>query len=111
MLHAFISADILPSTILPIPRDRKKSLHDSSNYKGIALNSLLGTNLDHILLTSYKNLFQTSNRQFGFKAEHSTVQCSFEVKETFQYYTTRGSSPLLLSLDARKVFDGVNYIK
>ena len=111
LLHAYIPVDILTSTILPIPKDRKKSLHDSSNYRGIALNSLLGKILDHILLTNYKNVFQTSDRQFGFKAKHSTVQCTFVVKETLQYYITRGSSPLLLLLDASKAFDRVTYVK
>ena len=110
LLHAYIPVDILPSTILPIPKDRKKSLHDLSNYRGIALNSLLGKIIDHILLTNYKNVFQTSDRQFGFKAKHSTVQCTFVVKE-LQYYITRGSSPLLLLLDASKAFDRVNYVK
>ena len=111
LLHAYIPVDILTSTILPIPKDRKKSLHDSSNYKGIVLNSLLGKNLDYILLTNYKNVFQTSGRQFGFKAKHSTVQCTFVVKETLQYYIIRGSSLLLLLLDATKAFDRVNYVK
>ena len=111
LLHAYIPVDISTSTILPIPKDRKKYLHDSSNYRGIALNSPLGKILDHILLTSYKNIFQTSDRQFGFKAKHSTVQCPFVDKETLQYYITRGSSPLLLLLDASKAFDMVNYIK
>ena len=111
LLHAYIPVDILTSTILPIPKDRKKSLHDSSNYRGIALNSLLGKILDHIILTNYKNVFQTSDRQFGFKAKHPTVQCTFVVKETLQYYITRGSSPLLLLLDACKAFDRVNYVK
>ena len=72
MLHAYIPVDILTFTIPPIPKDRKKSLHDSSNYRGIALNSLLGKILDHILLTNYKNVFQTSDHQLGFKAKHST---------------------------------------
>ena len=92
LLHAYIPVDILTSTILPIPKDRKKYLHDSSNYRGIALNSPLGKILDHILLTNYKNIFQTSDRQFGFKAKHSTVQCTFVDKEILQYYITRGSS-------------------
>ena len=111
LLHAYIPVDILPSTILPIPMDRKKSLHDSSNYRGIVLNSLLGKIIDHILLTNYTNVFQTSDRQFGFNAKHSTVQCTFVVKETLQYYIIRGSSPLLLLLDASKAFDRVNYVK
>ena len=39
------------------------------------------------------------------------MQCTFVVKEILQYCITRGSSPLLLLLDASKAFDRVNYVK
>ena len=65
------------------------STDHSSNYRGIALNSPLGKMLDHILLTNYKNVFQTSDRQFGFKAKHSTVQCIINSRHRLSQSTSK----------------------
>ena len=53
---------------------------------------------------------KTSNYQFGFKANSSTVLCSTMVNETVQYYTENGAKPVyVLLLDASKAFDKVAF--
>ena len=41
---------MLVSTIIPIPKNKRKSLGASDNYRGIALNSVLGEVIYKILL-------------------------------------------------------------
>ena len=52
----------------------------------------------------------TSQHQYGFKANSSTVLSSTIVIETLQYYTENGARPVyVLLLDASKVFDKVAF--
>ena len=53
----------------------------------------------------------TSSYQFVYKAGFSTSLCSFLVAETISYYRSRGSNVYMVSLDATKAFDRVQYSK
>ena len=53
----------------------------------------------------------TSPYQFAYKSGFSTSLCSFLVAETIQYYRSRGANVYMLSLDATKAFDKVQYSK
>jgi hypothetical protein len=48
--HGFVPDDFLLSTIIPIPKKKRKSLNDSDNYRAIALSSVMGKLLVTILL-------------------------------------------------------------
>ena len=62
------------STLIPIPKkNKRKSLNDSDNYRDIALSIVLGKLLYRILLTKYHDVFTTSDYQYCFKKQHSTV--------------------------------------
>ena len=37
-------------------------------------------------LTRYKKLLSTSDMQFAYKGDHSTVMCSLSLKETVNHY-------------------------
>ena len=79
-----------------------------SNYRGIAMSSVLGKVLDSVIISLHKNMLGTCDMQFGFKQKHSTTQCTAIVKEIVSYYKNT-SSVYLLMLDASQAFDGVNY--
>ena len=101
----------LESVIVPIPKSKRKSLSDIKNYRGISLSSMLGKVMDNIIVSLHSDVLHTTNMQFGFKAAHSTTQCSFVVEEIVHYYKSRGSNVFLLLLDASQAFDRVNYVK
>ena len=109
--HSFVPSNILSSTIIPIPKNKRKSLNDSNNYRSIVMCSALSKLLDYIILEKFENVLFTSNLQFGFKKGHSTTQCSFVVNEVVQYYKNRDSNAYITMLDATKAFDKVNYVK
>ena len=48
--HGFAPADFRLSTLILIPKSKQKSLNSSNNYRAIALSSILGKLLDHVLL-------------------------------------------------------------
>ena len=102
---------MLLSTIIPIPKDSRKSISDSTNYRGIALSSCLGKLLDWILIKGNSSVFSSSNLQFAYKGSSSTTQCSFVVDETINYYNQNGSGVHCIMLDASKAFDRVNFLQ
>ena len=109
--HGYVPNTMLLSYIIPIPKNRRKSQNDSTNYRGIALSNVIGKVLDWVIIHSCKEALKTSDYQFGFKPAHCTSQCTFVVNETIQYYVNGGSHVYTMLLDASQAFDRVNYIK
>ena len=98
-------------TMIPIPKDKRTSLCDSSNYRAIALSSMFSKVLDWIILVKEQSSLLSSELQFGFKKGLSTTQCTYSFLETIDYYNYNKSSVFVLLLDASKAFDRINYWK
>ena len=67
--------------------------------------------IDNVLIILIGKQISTSTYQFAYKAGFSTSLCSFLVAETISYYRSRGSNVYMVSLDATKAFDRVQYSK
>ena len=80
-------------------------------YRAIALSSILGKILDNIIITSQRNVLKTSDLQFGYKSNCSTIMCSTLVSETIQYFTQMRSPVYVLFIDASKAFDRLSHIQ
>ena len=111
LCHGVCPSNMCISTLIPIPKCKKKSLNDSNNYRAIALGSVVAKVIDNIILVKYKDILISDELQFGFKKGHSTVHCSFVLNEVIDYYSSRNSPTLLLFLDASRAFDRVQYVK
>ena len=75
-VHGSITDDLSTSTVLPIPKGKSLNYSDSTNYRGIALSSILGKIFDAYVLNRYDSLLASSNLQFGFKTAHLTSVCT-----------------------------------
>ena len=109
--HGFTPIDFRLSTLVPIPKNKRKSVNVSDNYRAIALSSILGKVLDNLILLKYHDVFSTSDMQYGFKKSHSTTQCTFVVNEIVQYYQNNDTNVYVTLLDASRAFDRVNFVK
>ena len=78
---------LLLSNLVLIPKNKRGNKSDSSNYRAIAISSLLGKIFDLIVLTEQCKSLQTDKLQFGFKQHSSTVICTALLKGTIEYYT------------------------
>ena len=110
LVHGVVPDEMRLSTVSPIPKNKRKSVNDSDNYRAIALSSIVGKMLDRILIKKCPELSLTSDLQFGFKAGHSTTQCSFVAREVIEYYHNRETDVYVTLLDASKAFDRVEYV-
>ena len=101
LVHGFSPSEFLKAVVIPIPKNKKKSLNNSDNYRGIALGNITGQIMDIMIMDCSKNI----------KKGHSTMQCTFVVNEVIQYYRNKNSDVYVMLLDASKAFDKVHYMK
>ena len=66
---------------------------------------------DIIIMEKNSSIFTSSELQFGFKAKHSTSQCSFVVEEVIDFYNRNDSPVYFVTLDASQAFHHVDYNK
>ena len=81
------------------------------HYRAVALSSIYGKILDNIILSVQQEELKTSDLQFGYKSESSTIMCSTMVIETIQYFTACHSPIYVLYMDASKAFDRLYHIE
>ena len=80
---------------------------NASNYRAVALSSILGKMLDMIIINVQKEELETSDLQFGYKSNSSTIMCSTLLIESIQYFVKMQSPGYVLFIDASKAFDRV----
>jgi hypothetical protein len=108
--HGFSPTPFIKSTIVPIPKNVRKSTNDSSNYRGIALNSPLCKLFEMFILCRHRDALSTADLQLGFRKGPSTISCSAIVDEVIHEYRNGDNDVHVLLLDATKAFDCVNYV-
>lgn len=107
--NGYVPEDMLCSTIMPIPKNARKSINESSNYRGIALNSPLCKLFEIVILQKCQDTLKSSDMQFGYKKGVSTTECTATVNEITQYYLNGGGQVYAMLLDASQAFDRVQY--
>ena len=55
-------------------------MSDTSNYRPVAVATVVSKLLENIILSNISPFLGTTDDQFGFKAGHSTDQCTFLLK-------------------------------
>ena len=88
--HCISPENMLSATLIPIPISTNLFLNDNTNYRAIALSSVLSKLLNIIIRDKSEYVFRLSDSQFGFKSEHSTLQCTFVVEEIIEFSCISG---------------------
>ena len=91
--------------MIPLIKDQQGSHSDTSNYRGITISPILSKALEHILKATFFEYLSTSQYQFGFKKNSSTVHALHCMRETVNFYVNNGSRVFCSFLDASKAFD------
>jgi len=75
-------------------------MSDNENFRRISLSSLFGKICDNVILSQFHENLCTSDLQFGFKQNGSTIMCTMILQETVAYYLNKGSPVFCTFLDA-----------
>ena len=73
-------------------KNKNGNMSDTSNYRPIAVATVVSTLLEHFILSNISTFLGTTDNQFGFKDGHSTDQCTFLLKQTASHFVTQGRS-------------------
>ena len=104
-----LTTSLIETTIVPIVKNKSDNLSDSSNYRPIALATIISKMFQSVLLLKCAEYLSTSDNQFGFKTCQSVDLCIYTLKEFIEYYKTRGSTVYVTFLDASKAFDRIDH--
>ena len=111
LTHGISNVKLNKSMLVPIPKNNRKSLVNSSNYRAIALSSIIGKLFEYIILDIIQSNIYLNPNQFGYRSNVSTSHCSFVINNTIQYFRNNNSNVYCLFLDATKAFDMVKHDK
>ena len=111
LMHGYVSASLMVSTLIPLVKDKLGDITSSSNYRSIALSSLILKIFDWVVLLLYGDGLTTDDLQFGFQEHVSTNMCTWMVLETINYFTNNGSEVFICVMDMKKAFDLVKQSK
>lgn len=92
-------------------KDKLADQNSSSNYRSIAISSLILKLLDWIIILNYGELLHLDELQFGFQKANSTSLCTWMVYETIDMYIRNGSTVYGALMDCTKAFDTVQHSK
>ena len=107
MSHGFIPGDCLITDIVPILRCKNKDATNVSNYRSIAVATMITKFFEHFILFNMKAFFSISDDQFGFK--RGTGIDIFLLKQITSSYLQQGSPSFSVFLDASKAFDRISH--
>ena len=109
IIHGYIPVSLMDTLLIPLVKDKNGVLSDKDNYRPLAVTCIISKVLEILILNRYKDHFNTTDNQFGFKPSLSTDMCIYSLKQITEYYVTHGSPVYICFLDASKAFDKINH--
>ena len=108
-VYGYTSNDLLESVLTSTPKDSRGNLCTDDNYRGIALCSAMCKIIDLVIINKCKDKLVTSELQFAYKSEMSSIMCTNILKEVCSYYRYRDTDVFMCMLGPSKAFDRVHY--
>ena len=109
IVHEHYPSELLKSTIVSIPKDKTASLSNSDNYRGISMYNRIQKIFHYVIIDLSDDSLSTSDMQYGYKNNHSTIMCTVILKEVIHHYMNGNSNVYCCLLDASKAFDKIHY--
>ena len=100
---------VLINVSVLVPIIKNKNVRDVSNYRPIALTTVVSKLFESYMLHHLIDFLKTNNNQFWFKPNHGTDMSVFLLKQVASSYVSRDTPVFAVFLDAFKAFDKVDH--
>lgn len=108
-VHGCLPPDLISVVLVPLIKDKSAKINSKSNYRPIAIASVLSKVLESVILERISEFVTTHDNQFGFKAKLGTDISIYLLKELTDKYKCLNGNVFMCFLDASKAFDRVNH--
>ena len=78
LVHGHVSQVFLLATLVPIVKDKLGDLCSSTNYRSIAISSVILKLIDWLIINIFGHHLKLDDFQFGFQENSSTSLCSWD---------------------------------
>ena len=85
--YGYLPGEFTCSIIIPLVKNKSGDLTDAENYRAIMISNAVTKLLEFVLYDKLVTASSEDMYQFGFKAKHSTGQCTGILKRTINDYT------------------------
>ena len=109
LIHGYMPKEMIKSMIVPIIKSKTRSITDKSNYRPVAISTVMSKLFELLLLDRLEPYLTTMDNQFGFKKHHGTELCVFTLMEALCFYHSEGTPMFLCFLDASAAFDRISF--
>ena len=110
VIHGYVPYFLVVSTLVPIVKNNLEDITSSSNYRAVAISSLILKLLDLIILILEGDKLNCDQLQFGFQANASITTCSWAVSAVAYYYNQAGTPIFGCTMDISKAFDMCEWV-
>ena len=93
--------------LFSIVKDETSDLNSPSNYRGITLLSPFGSLFESAIRLKFGYLFLAL--EFGFKQGMSTSHAMYALKNSINYFMSKGSKPFVTFIDLSKALDLISH--
>ena len=98
-VHGYMPDQMIESVVVPIVKNKCKSLTSMDNYRPIALSNFITKLIERLVMRKIDVFLWTLPNQFGFRKNSSTDQCIYVLKELVNSYLNSGSEVYCCFLD------------
>ena len=109
LIHGHVSQILLLATLVPLIKDKPGDVCSSTNYRSIAISSLILKIIDWIILLLFGDNLGLDDLQFSYQQGCSTVMCTWLVTETIDYFLRNDGEVFSCMTDMTKAFDMVKH--
>ena len=109
LIHGHVTVFLLLATLVPIIKDKLGSIDKSTNYRSIAISSLILKLIDWVIILLFGDVLALDDLQYAYQPGCSTTMCTWAVVETVSYFTRNGSDVFSCLMDMTKAFDLVKH--
>jgi len=111
MIHGHVPNDFGYGIVVPLLKDRCGDVSKLDNYRAVTISCVISKVFELCICDKFGEFLYSHPLQFGFKKGIGCQNAIFAMQQTVNYFTERGSTVFISTVDASKAFDRICHVK